>query len=600
MLKRLLREFRFETAGKWFIYGSIIGLVAGLGAVFFDFLLKLVQHYALFKIVGYNAPLPVGEGGGEYSFLQLVKHKWLFLFIPTLGGLISGLLVYTFAPEAEGHGTDAVIESFHRLRGIIRTRVPIIKTIASAITIGSGGSGGREGPIAQIGAGFGSYLATLLKLPDRDRRLFVLAGAGAGIGAIFRAPLGGALFIAEVLYRSSDFEAEAVMPTIIAGVIGYAIFGVFKGWHPIFATPSYIFTVKELPFFALLGVAVVPLSFVYVRMFYKIRDFFKLLKIPDIFKPAIGGLFLGFILLFLPHVGATGYGWVQLALFGKISLLLMIAIAVFKILATSLSIGSGGSGGVFGPSVVIGAMYGGFMGKLFNLLAPNTVITTSPYVLVGMASFFAAAANVPLASLVMVLEMTGSYQLLVPIAFASSIAFLLSSRWSIYEKQVTSRVDSPVHRGELIMDILQDIKVKEILEEREVPHFHPEEKVVDVLKRVAFEDHCCFPVANDAHEMIGIFYTEDLRAALYEGELPEMREILIVGDVMRTDVPQLTPDDNLQHALSLFIKTGLEELPVVDKDRKKCIGVLRRRDILNAYDRELAKRKLENEKFELI
>ena len=231
----------------------------------------------------------------------------MMVWIPALGGLIAGLLVFTFAPEAEGHGTDAMIDSFHRKKGIIRRRVPIIKTIASAITIGSGGSAGKEGPIAQIGAGFGSFLASVLKVSDRERRIMLLAGAAGGIGAIFKAPLGAALFATEVLYRKEDFEFEAIIPCILSSIVAFMVFTFYDGNDTIFHIPAYsLATPTQLPFYAVLGVLCALVGFPYVRFFYGIRDrFFRRLKLPKAVKPAIGGLMVGIIALFLPKCWAA-------------------------------------------------------------------------------------------------------------------------------------------------------------------------------------------------------------------------------------------------------------------------------------------------------
>ncbi len=210
-------RIQISTISKWLFLGIVIGLVGGLGAWVFMLLLKGCHHFFTVQLFNSAAPSAHQLFGQLFTLFQY-KWWWLIPLIPTLGGLISGLLVFIWAPEAEGHGTDAVINSFHRGRGMIRTRVPIIKTLASAVLIGSGGSAGREGPIAQIGAGFGSLLARLLRIPIKDRRLMVLAGAAAGISAIFQAPLGGAIFTTEVLYRNHELETEALIPGIISSL----------------------------------------------------------------------------------------------------------------------------------------------------------------------------------------------------------------------------------------------------------------------------------------------------------------------------------------------------------------------------------------------
>lgn len=430
---------------RWLFYGVLIGIVAGLGAAIFFFLLQNATALFLSYLGGYTPPSPSGEGASVEPDWSAVRW-WILPMIPAFGALLSGFLVYTWAPEAEGHGTDAVIESFHRAGGYIRKRVPIIKTIASVITIGSGGSAGREGPIAQIGAGFGSWLASALKLSEHDRRIMVVSGMAAGVGSIFKAPLGGALFAIEVLYMQ-DFEVEALIPSLISSAVGYSVFSSIYGFAPIFQTSQYAFTNPlSLLLYAMLGLLLAPAAIGYIKVLYGLRDkVFRKLGVPNHVKPAIGGLILGLSALFVPQTLGMGYGWIQLAIYGKIPLTTLLLIGVFKIIATSLTISSGGSGGVFAPSLVIGGMLGGVIGMVFNILFPTVAPAPGAFIVVGMAAFFAGAAHVPIASMIMVAEMTGNYELLIPAMIACAISHLSVWRWTIYEKQVPTRTDSPAH-----------------------------------------------------------------------------------------------------------------------------------------------------------
>ena len=262
------------------------------------------------------------------------------------------------------------LTAFHNKDGYIRRRVPLIKLIASAITIGSGGSAGREGPVALIGAGFGSTIADIFKLDARDRRIALAVGIGAGIGSIFKAPLGGALISAEILYRR-DFEFETLLPSFIASIVGYSVYASWSGWAPVFSiNTAFTFSHPgQLLGFAILGVVCGLFGILYGRTFYWIRDFFRALKLPNYIKPAIGGLIVGVIGVFLPQILGMGYGWVQFAINGNTAILplgIMIAVLFGKILATSLSVGSGGSGGVFAPGLVIGGMVGGVTWTLLH------------------------------------------------------------------------------------------------------------------------------------------------------------------------------------------------------------------------------------------
>lgn len=287
-IARIASDFNVRSMGLYLIYGVVVGVVAGLGAVAFYVLCQAGLHFLLDIGAGYRPEHPFGE---PPLFTATAKefNRYLLILIPALGGLISGFLVYKFAPEAEGHGTDSAIDAYHNKQGRVRARVPVIKAIASAFTLGSGGSGGREGPIAQIGAGFGSLFAEKMGLDARSRRVLLAAGLGAGIGSIFRAPLAGALFAAEILYREPEFEHEVVIPAIVTTIVAYSTFGFFFGFEPLFKQSSFAFSSPfELLPYAALALVVALAAPVYVKTFYGTRNFFKKLKIPNHVKPAIG------------------------------------------------------------------------------------------------------------------------------------------------------------------------------------------------------------------------------------------------------------------------------------------------------------------------
>lgn len=449
--------FGMESSGRLLFYSVLVGIVGGLGAAAFYYLLGATQTFFLGGFEGYFPPA-AGDEVVDHA-VQFPQKWWIVLLVPTIGGLICGVLVYTFAPEAEGHGTDALIRAFHRLHGVIRARVPFVKSAASLATIGSGGSAGREGPIAQIGAGFGSYLATCLGLDERDRRLMMLAGASAGIGAIFRAPLGGALFICEVMYSSTAIEAAAVVPCILSSIAAYAVFSsIFGTAHAFNAPPGPHFTgVAELPFYLVFALICALVGYLYVLMFYGMRDrVFRKLPVPNHFKPAIGGLMLGCVAIFLPQIMSGGYGWMQMAIDGRLGLWLMIVLCIGKIVSTSFTISSGGSGGVFAPSLFIGAMLGGAFGQSCQRLFPSWIDHPDAFVLVGMGGFFAGVARVPLTAVLMICEMCGDYSLLIPLMLVSVMNFtLLSPRWRLYEEQVPAEIDSAAHLGDFKAQLLK-------------------------------------------------------------------------------------------------------------------------------------------------
>ncbi|WP_456476812.1 chloride channel protein [Oceanithermus sp.] len=464
------RLMRLNPTSRMLILSLLVGVVSGFGAITFNLLLDWGKELFLHGLAQYQPPgLP--REGGVLEEVTGPWGRWLVPLATTLGGLIAGWMVFTFAPEAEGHGTDAVLKAYHHAGGRIRARVPVVKTVASAITIGSGGSGGREGPIAQIGAGFGSILAQLLHLADSERRVLVMAGAAGGIGAIFHAPLGGALFATEVLYRKLDYETDVLIPSIISAVTAYSIVGYFYGFGSLFLTPSDHFSSPQhLPLYAVLALFSAAGAWLFIRMFYGMADWFRSLPYAPMLRTGLGGLAVGLLSVAVPQALDGGYGWLQLIFMNRFPFELLLLIALAKMLATSLSIGSGGSGGVFGPSVIIGAALGGAFGQFFQQSFPGLGVNPTDFALVGMAAFFAAAAKTPLSSIVMVTEMTGSYGLLVPLMLASFIAYLtLKPSETLYRSQVPERIDSPVHAHEYLRAALLNLKERGLPIPKDVP-----------------------------------------------------------------------------------------------------------------------------------
>jgi CIC family chloride channel protein len=557
-----------------------VGVVAGVGAIAFDHLLSLALE-ALHLITGYMEP---GRGAASDLASQITtKHSYWFLVIPTLGGLASGILVYALAPEAEGHGTDAMIEAFHQKGGHIRKRVPIVKIIASALTIGSGGSAGKEGPIAQIGSGFGAFLSSGLKLKPRDQRILVLAGAAGGIGAIFQAPLGAALFAPEVLYREEEFEYEGILPCIISSIIAHSVYSEVFGRRALFFPGKVDFMLtSELVPYAFFGVVCAVVGFLYVRVFYGLRDrFFLPLRINQMLKPAVGGLMLGAISFLSPAILDGGYGWIQMAMEGKILWWVMLLLAFLKIMATSCTISSGGSGGVFGPSVFIGAMLGGAFGFLGQKLAPGWVLHPNSFVLVGMGGFFAGVAKVPIASIIMACEMSSSYTLLVPLMLVSSISYLLLRKVSLYEKQLTSRLASPAHVTEFSRGLLERIYVHEAIKMREVCRIPEEMPFGEMVKIMVNSREIYFPVVNRNGKMSGILSINDIREFMFEESISNL---IVARDVATPNVERVLWKDNLQQALDKMAVLNVDELPVVREEaRDEIVTMITKRDIINYY-----------------
>lgn len=437
------RSILRDREPRLMLESALLGVAGALSAQLFMWMLHGCSRLLLIGIAGYQPP--GAEFGPDHQVIG-PHGLWLIPLVTTLGGLLSGFLVYRFAPEAEGHGTDTAVDAFHRREGVIRPRVPPLKMLASAITIGSGGSAGREGPIALITAGVASAYAKLAHRSEEDRRLLLLAGMAAGLSAIFRTPMGTGVFAIEVLYGSMEFEVNALLYTMISSAVAYTVNGLFVGFRPLFRVPAVATpTLASYAVFAVLGIAAGLVGTVLPVVFYRVRDAFRRLPVPVWTKPAIGGLLLGALALVLPQVLGGGYGWIQLAIDGKLALHLLLLLLVAKMVAFALTVSSGGSGGVFAPSLYVGAMLGGAFAVFFHQ-------TPAIFVVVGMAAVFGAAARVPIATMLMVTEMAGGYHLLVPAGLAVMIAWLLQVQLSsflryrsLYEGQVPTRQDSPAH-----------------------------------------------------------------------------------------------------------------------------------------------------------
>jgi len=569
------------------VLALMVGVVAGLGGSLLTWGVNWLSSGLLGGVVGFHVP---GHGESATVTWSMPERPWLLLVVLPLAGLLVGRIVQTFAPEAEGHGTDAVINAYHRERAVLRKRVVPVKLLTSMLTIGSGGSAGREGPVAQVGAGFGSYLADILRLGYHDRRVLVVSGMAAGVGGMFRAPLGAALFAVEVLYSDPDFESEALIPAIISSIVSYVVVASLTGWDAIFHTVNVPFgRPHELIAYLVLGMVVAAVGYIYVKVFYGMRDrVFAPMPIPAWTKPAVGGLLLALLALAVPQVLGGGYGWLQLTMDNQLPLKILALLLPAKILATSFTISSGGSGGVFAPSLVIGGVTGAIFADLSSRVAPQLAPPTAACVLVGMGGFFAGVAKVPIASLIMVAEMSGSYGLLVPMMLVSSVAYLLMRGVSIYEAQVPGRIDSPAHLGEFQIDVLERLTVAEVMD--------PEQAVISiptgasfeaVLELVAETDQYAFPVVDGDGEVEGMFSINDVRRVM---ATPEVWPLLVASDlgVTARGMAYLVPDDDLHTAVQRFTALQREILPVLKSaPPSPVIGLLRHHQVMEAYDSEI-------------
>ena len=396
-------------------------------------------------------------------------------------------------------------------------------------------------------------------------------------------------FAAEVLYRDPDFESEVIIPAGISSVVAYCTFCLVFGWGSLFDSPNFKFqNPLELGPYLVLACVLVLTAILYIKVFYGVIDIFKKLSIPNHFKPAIGGLITGVIGFFLPYTLAFGYGIAQQAIFNQVAIPTLIALALGKIFTTSFSIGSGGSGGVFGPSIVIGGAMGGAVGKIFNLLIPSVVTSPGSFVIVGMAGFFAAASNTPISTIIFISEMTNSYHLLLPSLMVCSICYLLCQRWTIFENQVKSRIDSPAHAGEFMMDILQTIKVENLRQRiKEVKCVNEDMAFSEFKKIFSSTKQHYFPVINRKGDLSGIFSSNDIREVIFTTHI---ENLVVMKDIMVSDLIYTTPSEDLNTVLLKLTQKNIDALPVMEEDNSgQLIGLINRRDIISHYNDHIKK-----------
>jgi chloride channel protein, CIC family len=559
----------YRDLARWAMIAVPIGIVAGLGAVAFYDLVEATATFFLTQIAGITLPT---EGTATLSQLTWSSTFPRILLVPVTmlaGGAAVGAIAWGLAPEVAGHGTDATIRAFHRGGGKIRARVPVLKTIASAITLGSGGTGGREGPVSQIGGGFGSLWSDLVRLGDRDRRVALATGMGAGIAAIFRAPLGGAVYSAEILY-TADFEPEVFVPAIIASVVSYSVYSSILGFHSLFATPpalvNYAFDPDRLPLYLVLGVVCGVTGLGFIVLYRRSEAWFASRDWHPVLRPVVGAgiasaIFVGTYLA-LPeqaHFAALsslsiGYGFVQVAMLGLLSsgnfTLLVFAVLASAVLIrmamTSCVVGSGGSAGLFGTSVVVGAFLGTAVGGFFHDLLPGLVplSVVAVFSIVGMMSFFGGISKAPLAVLIMVTEMAGSYTVLPAAMLSIFVAYVVTGRSHIYTEQLPSRIESPAHFQEYRDYYLAGTPVGEIAE-LQTQRLAPGRSVGEAIDVAVTHGRSALSVEYEGEwwgwvqlsALLGV--PADLRSTTDVGDLVQPADLLVSSDLSAEEVLRL-------------------------------------------------------------
>ncbi len=575
--------------GRLFAFSALVGACAGLAAAGLEWGL----HHGSELLAGRFTHL----GGSD-----VLQFRWGVLLLPAMGGLASGLAIHFLCRGATGHGTDLLTRAFHRDMGELKLKAPLVKAAASVGVISCGGSAGPEGPIAALGAAIGSSFGRLWGLTARERRILLVAGCAAGVGAIFRCPLGGALFAAGILYSEPEFEAESIVPGFVASVMGYSVFMSFWGFgEPLIRqAETLVFrSVAELIPYAMLGL-LCGLMAIFFSVCVRTVEHQLVGRsgLPRWLAPAFGGLATGGLACLLPQVMDGRYIFVQAAvdgsLFGEAAINwwwwtgLFAAVALVKCLATALTVGSGGSGGLLGPSVFIGGAVGAFLGALIEALVPGDVFPEplrESLIPVGMGGVLAATMRTPLAAIVMVTEMTGSYGLIVPSMLVCVSSYVVGRRWGLNEEQVRTGADSPAHAADMLIHLLESWRVDQLMERDWPATVKPNASLGEMVRLIQAGTRPVFAVCADG-KLLGLVSVTDIRQIMEE---PGLAEAVIAADMMTSDLLTAFPDEDVYSAISNLEMGHHDVLPVVSRDDSaNWLGMLTREAIFDALRRQTA------------
>lgn len=568
-----------------YFFAVLVGVVCGVVSMVFSYLLNLLEAFCL--------SLHAQNAQKTENLLQKIEYasqhtgtSLIVLLLPAFGGLAAGLISWYLCRESSGTGTDEMIKAYHFNEGKINTSTPFYKALATLFTLPSGGSGGKEGPISLIGAGIGVWFAGIVKAGARARRTLLLAGTAAGLGSVFRSPLGGALTAAEMVYKK-DIESDALIPCFISSVTAYLVYISYAGAEsPFHIIETHPFYANEIPFYLLLGGLCFVFGYLFIMGFNNTQNFFSRIKIPAWLKPAIGGLFTGCIAVLFFEVSGMGSDFLEFVIKGhypdyfttqgQISLALTcLAIAFLKIVSSTLTIGSGGSAGIFGPSLFIGAMLGASVGIFTHIIFPHQNVSIASFMVIGMGAFYAGIAHAPIAGIVMIIEMSGNYTLLPPIIIVSIFTFLLSRRISFYKNQVDNRFKSPAHSYNMRSDVLEGALLNEQFPEFRTLAVVNQNWSFDQLKHYAAQIHASdFTVIDNDWNYKGMI---SLRLVNVK---KEDHEKTIAGYLMR--VPAIDSNQNLSSALNVILENDIDKVAVLENG--KVAGYVRYRDIFEAYN----------------
>lgn len=548
-----------------------IGIAAGLGNIVFRTLIHFLQN-TLYGIEN------------EVMLYNLQETaKWKLILIPALGGLAVGIITSVF--KSNVHSVADVIKaiSLHRTLSPVTA---VLKTITSAITLGTGGSAGREGPIIMIGASLGSAIGQFFKFSHVRMSSATACGASGGIAATFNAPMGGAMFAAEVLL--GKYGIRTFSPLIISAVTATVVSRAYFGDEITIKAPPYILQSPiELLFYALMGFFIAIISVIFIRFFFRVSDAFTNINIPKFLKPALGGLLMGIIGVFCVNIMGIGYGTIIEILNNNIPWYILIVFLMLKMIATSLTLGSGGSGGQLVPSLFMGAAAGGFFGGLMHQIFPHIATNPETYALVGMGAMLAAVIRAPITSILILFEITQSYHIVLPVMITCIIANLIASRMekdSIFTFSLT-RAGFNIDHG-LEKSILESIKVKDIML-TDIIVFHNNTPLKDIKRSIEKKPHAYFPVVDYDNYLTGVISLNDLKEEIFSGK--NLETTLAQDFGARKNIITVSPDETLEQAMRDFGIKEVGDLPVVQSDEKgmKLLGLLRRSDIIIAYNKKI-------------
>lgn len=564
----------FRKSGQIFLLVTavVIGILGAYGAILFRYLYKL-SHFIFFSTDSY-----------ETSILYQIPW-WIRLIVPVIGGLIVGVIITRIAPEVKGSGVPEVMEAFAAKGGIIRFRVFILKALTSAITLGSGGSAGREGPIVHIGAAIGSSIGQVLKVNTRQLRTFLACGAAAGISATFNAPIAGAIFAIEIIV--ADMRVVNMPPIIISSVVATVVSRYYLGDYPAFIVPAYdMLDARELILYAGLGIIAGLLSVTFIKSFLNARKYFETAKMPLWIKPAVGGLGVGIIGIFLPQVFGVGYETINDAVWNNIELKMLLILLAAKMVATIFTLSSGGSGGVFAPSLYFGALLGASWGVVANMLFPEWTASPGAYALVGMGAMLSGITHMPITAILMVFEFTNNYLIIPPLMIASIISVLLSNQ--IAKKSIESAVLESkginIHDKREI-NLLRTILVDSVMETNP-PLIQVNAPFSEVITNLLSGKSHFTVVIDDRGSYVGTIELNDVRELLLDQE--SASSTLIASDIANTNIPFVLPDDNLDLIMHILGRVEKDHIAVCNNAAdKKVIGVVTKSSVINAYNKRI-------------